>query len=135
MKNKIILISVLVIFMILVSVIGFKIGSKSNAPYTYAFLSSVPEDVDQNLNSSKMLFTFNADNKCIDCRIMFDFANEEAANKQLEACKTLEKSGSISNVNMNSNLLTYNTTMYNEQTKTEIMQNKLVGQNGNYIEM
>lgn len=133
------IISVIVVLMILVSVISFKLGSKIDTKYTYAVFSSALENADENLNASKIIFTFNSKGICIDCRIMYDFANKEIADKQYEAWKKIEadkNNASMTNVDRVSNIIIFNDTVnYIGKSKSEIMGMKLVGENGSYVEM
>ncbi len=138
MKKKIMIVSVIVVIMILVSVISFNLGSKIDTKYTYAVFSSAPENANEDLNATKLIFTFNPKGTCIDCRIMYDFANKETADKQYKAWKEIEadkNNASMTNVDRISNIVTFNTVQYIGKSKTEIMEMKLVGENGNYIQM
>lgn len=124
MKKKILIVLVIIIIILVFSLILIKTTNNKTEEtehlYTYLLYSQTSDGtVNNDLNDMKMIFTFNENNICIDCRIMYDFVNEEDAKLQYENWCEIENN---KNVKINSSKVSFNTYNYNNKTKDEILE-------------
>ena len=82
MKKKIkflIILILAVLFIILSFALGFKTAKQNDLKENYEYLLVINKNTNEGLTLKK-IYTFNK-NKCIDCKFVWEFENEEDAQK------------------------------------------------------
>ena len=138
-KSKKILVSFLIIILIIVLIIGafligLKTGNKNSqlektekAEPSYKYIAYYIDGTENNngLLNIRTLFTFE-NNKCINCRISWEFATEEIATEQYSKWKEVEEN---KNLKINSTIVSFDATSFIGETMEEAITNGFDHQN------
>lgn len=123
MKKNVLIIFIIIVVIALVSIIIFKFNTNNDVKKeycTYLVYNSTEEEKKENLDSVNMVFAFNSENICVDCRMVWTFNTEEIAKENYENWKNV----GLSNLKIESNKVAFNADEQIGKTKDEIKEIK-----------
>ena len=121
MKKNILLVVLIILVLILIILCSLSLYKNSkNTTFSYLLLQTVT--ISEDLVDCKQILTFDENDICIDCRLLYEFKEEDLAQKQYEDWIEIPNNLSkMVNINKNATIITFNSTNYNGSHKSEFL--------------